>query len=145
MNEPFYKDGLNFSCTRCNNCCRHEPGYVFLSQKDLNRLADGLSLSADDFIHRYCRTVDMFGFKRLSLTEKPNYDCVFWADGGCTVYNLRPLQCRSYPFWSSHLVSRHAWNSVEESCPGVNYGQLHSRAEIDQWLQKRLDEPLITL
>ncbi|HUX21603.1 MAG TPA: YkgJ family cysteine cluster protein, partial [Spirochaetia bacterium] len=39
MYKPFYQDGLRFECTRCDACCRHEPGYVFLSQTDLRRLA----------------------------------------------------------------------------------------------------------
>ena len=34
----FYSDGLRFECTRCSRCCRHTPGYVFLSENDVERL-----------------------------------------------------------------------------------------------------------
>ncbi len=40
MEEVFYGRGLRFECTRCSRCCRHNPGYVFLSPVDLARLAE---------------------------------------------------------------------------------------------------------
>ena len=40
MSEKFYKDGLNFECQRCSFCCGHSPGFVYLSQRDLNVLCN---------------------------------------------------------------------------------------------------------
>ena len=134
---PFYAKGLRFQCTNCSNCCRHDPGYVFLNEEDRQALMSITKLSRRDFISTYCRIVDIHGFKRVSLIEKPNYDCIFWADGGCTVYQARPVQCRSYPFWSPFLESREDWDQLEASCPGVNQGRLHSRKKIEQWLDMR--------
>lgn len=143
MAEPFYADGLSFSCTRCSNCCRHDPGFVFLSRIDITRLADGLGVTAETFVDEYCRSVDIGGFTRLSLNEKSNYDCIFWENGGCTVYEHRPLQCRSFPFWSSNLASREDWESLASFCPGINQGTLHPREEIESLLAQRLEEPLV--
>ena len=124
MEEPFYKDGLHFECQRCSGCCRFDSGYVFLSHQDLDRLASNLSLTPDEFLEKYCVKVDMGGYFRISLIEKPNYDCIFWRDGGCAVYEARPLQCRSYPFWEHQLESKEAWENVAKSCPGINKGAL---------------------
>ena len=145
MEEPFYKDGLHFECQRCSGCCRFDSGYVFLSHQDLDRLASNLSLTQDEFLEKYCVKVDMGGYFRISLIEKPNYDCIFWRDGGCAVYEARPLQCRSYPFWEHQLESKEAWENVAKSCPGINKGALHSRQEIEEWLAKRKMEKLITI
>ena len=145
MEEPFYKDGLHFECQRCSGCCRFDSGYVFLSHQDVDRLASNLSLTQDEFLEKYCVKVDMGGYFRISLIEKPNYDCIFWRDGGCAVYEARPLQCRSYPFWEHQLESKEAWENVAKSCPGVNKGRLHSRQEIEEWLAKRKMEKLITI
>jgi len=103
-------------------------------QKDIERLTCATGLDRGDFLDRYCREVNLSGFHRVSLIEKGNYDCVFWEQDGCTVYRHRPMQCRSYPFWSGNLVSRHAWERLKSSCPGVGQGRLHSQREIERWL-----------
>jgi len=121
---------------RCSNCCRHSPGYVFLILKDIQRLLLGTGLDLQSFRERYCREVVLSGIHRISLTEKANYDCIFWEKDGCSVYRYRPMQCRSYPFWSGNLVSLHSWEQLKSSCPGIGVGRLHSRREIERWLQK---------
>lgn len=139
----FYRNGLRFSCTRCNLCCRFDSGYVWLSRADLARLADGLGLSRDEVIDRYCRVVDIGGFRQLSLREQANKDCIFWRAGGCSVYGHRPLQCTSFPFWRHQLTDRETWERAGDYCPGIGIGELHSADEIDEWLEKRrLDPPL---
>ncbi len=145
MEEKFYTDGLHFTCTRCSACCRYNPGYVFLSLSDIDCLVAFLQISKHDFIMKYVKEVDMGDYRRLSLTEKPNFDCIFWTDGGCTVYPARPLQCRSYPFWQQNLVSREVWDGLSASCPGINKGKLHSEDEIEKWLKQRYDSPLIRM
>ena len=143
MEEPFYREGLSFECTRCSACCRHDPGFVFLSVSDLRRLSDFHGISPEEFSSAYCRKVDAGGFKRLSLKEKSNNDCWFWGDNGCMVYEARPLQCRSYPFWFSLTASREVWDAEGKSCPGINRGRLHTRDEIEAWLAWRKREPYI--
>ena len=145
MSDLFYENGLHFECTQCSKCCRHEPGYVFLSYNDLDRLLDFFSISKDIFVEKYCRIVDMGGHKRLSLIEKTNYDCIFWSNGVCEIYNARPLQCRSYPFWKPFLADRESWNAEAESCPGMNHGSIRDKAEIKEWLRQRDLEEYISL
>lgn len=140
---PFYDNGLRFNCTRCSHCCRHEPGHVFLSANDLQRLADGLELSVQQVAERYCEIVDVELAQRISLRERSNHDCVFWVKGGCAVYEHRPLQCRAFPFWSVNLLDREAWQKLEASCPGVNQGALHERSEIDSWIDERERDPFL--
>ncbi len=145
MEDVFYKDGLHFECRRCSNCCRYEPGFVFLSYHDLKRLEYATSLSRAECVSRYCRGIYIHGTYRLSLIEKDNYDCIFWSEEGCLVYEHRPLQCRSYPFWPEYLENRRSWNSLQSSCPGVNRGRLHSFEEIEEWLRRREEEPIVLL
>ncbi len=143
QNTPFYQDGLQFECTRCSACCRHDPGWVFLSRNDLEKLCRATGLGEREFIDTWSREVDIGGFKRLSLKEKPNFDCIFWNDGGCSVYEHRPLQCSTYPFWSANLFSRAVWDDLEKSCPGIDRGRRSSRNEIDTLLKARREDPLI--
>ncbi|MDR2479085.1 MAG: YkgJ family cysteine cluster protein [Treponema sp.] len=140
---PFYSGGLCFSCTRCSACCRHESGFVFLSQNDLSRLVKMCQMDYTAFVKTYCRWVSFDrNREQLSLREKSNYDCVFW-NNGCTVYQARPLQCRTFPFWDSTLASSAAWKAAGEHCPGIGAGAPHSRDAIEACLRAAEDEPVM--
>jgi len=147
--SPFYTKGLRFSCTLCSDCCRHESGYVFLSEKDASMLGKALNMGHTEFIRTFCRWIPSFnGTEQLSLKEKSNYDCIFWSsgktpNGGCSVYEARPLQCRSFPFWPSIVKSIDSWEFTAESCPGIGQGSLHSGDSIKKWLALRQKEPII--
>lgn len=140
---PFYADGLRFTCARCSRCCRLEPGFVFLSEKDALGIAASLGMRPHEFAQAYCRQIEMQDGTRLALKEKSNYDCVFW-DGGCKIYETRPVQCRTYPFWPSSLASREAWARTAAECAGAGRGTLRNRAYIDSLMEMERSNPLIT-
>jgi Fe-S-cluster containining protein len=143
MDEPFYANGLKFSCQRCSSCCRFDPGFVQLSEKDLESLMSWSSLSREDFIGKYCRwLLQADGCEYLCLLEKPGYDCILW-DNGCIAYGARPFQCSSYPFWPSLLTDEDWWEANAQDCPGVNHGVTHGRDEIEAYLTRRRLEPYI--
>ncbi len=143
MAETFYSNGLNFSCKQCSACCRHDPGFVYLSQEDLSNLCVLFSLSQDDFIRQYCRVVPYYdGTEVLCLQEKSNYDCIFW-ENGCKVYPARPIQCSTYPFWTFILESKTSWDKESDSCPGINSGNLLKNDEIcDRMNRYKHNRPL---
>lgn len=142
MEGVYYGSGLKFQCQRCSACCRGEPGYVFLQAGDVERLSARLGLSAGEFLDAHCRVVDL-GIERLySLKEKRNHDCVFW-DSGCAVYEDRPIQCRTYPFWAQIVESEASWTAESSSCPGIGKGKTFTRQEIEERLfQRRRSKPL---
>lgn len=135
MNKDcFYQDGLRFECTQCSACCRFDPGFVYLSGKEIDAMANHLAIERNEFIQKFCRRVYAFGQLKFSLIEKSNYDCIFWEKevGGCTVYPVRPAQCSTYPFWPSVLISREAWDHCGQGCPGINRGKKHSFEHIEK-------------
>ena len=144
--STFYSQGLCFTCTRCSACCRYESGYVFLSKKDVSLLGAALDREYGNFIEAFCRWIPAENdTERLSLREKPNFDCIFWAaEGGCSVYKARPLQCRAFPFWASVLNSKESWEAAAADCPGMGQGGLHSFESIEKWLAQRQNEPIIS-
>ena len=138
--KPFYIDGLCFECHRCSTCCRHTPGYVFLSLNDLNLLVTATGLNEKDFLKAYCRTITTIRGKKISLKEKENYDCIFWEKDGCLHYKARPFQCRSFPFWRSFLGSKKRWQNLTSFCPGVGKGKLHLKEKIEEWIEQVQNE-----
>jgi Fe-S-cluster containining protein len=71
-----------------------------------------------------------------SLRIQPNGDCIFWNEG-CSIYPVRPRQCRTFPFWAENLRSPEAWAEVGLSCRGAGSGRLYSLAEIRSVLRGR--------
>jgi Fe-S-cluster containining protein len=129
MERPWFGEGLRFECARCGNCCRGpEPGYVWVTDEEIAALAERLGLSVDGFGRRYLRRVGA----RLSLVERANHDCVFWEEGrGCTVYEQRPAQCRTFPFWPEITASAESWARYGW-CRGKDQGRLYPVEEIER-------------
>lgn len=132
MSEPFYKEGLKFSCQRCSNCCGKTPGFVYLSKNDLLKLCEFFKCDIKSFVEKYCRWADYYeGATVLALMEQKNYDCIF-LENGCTVYDARPIQCSTYPFWSWMVADKETWNDVAKDCPGMNQGKIYDEDFIEQ-------------
>lgn len=143
----WYAQGLRFECTQCGNCCTGGPGYVWISDEEIDRLAAHLHVSRHETIKLYCRKID----GRSSLKEHRNsrgqYDCVFLreipaedkGDGAvahsrrvCIAYEVRPLQCRTWPFWDGNLANEENWKRAGVRCPGIDRGKLHAREHIEK-------------
>lgn len=128
--QPWYRDGLRFTCTECGDCCTGAPGYVWVNQEEIAALAKLLGLpDAGEFERLYVRNIGM----RKSLREYPNGDCVFFDSQArcCTVYEARPRQCRTWPFWNSNIRTPKHWEETCKICPGSGNGRLFSLKEIE--------------
>ncbi len=128
--KPFYANGLRFECKKdCSRCCGGAPGYVWITEKEVLSIAEFMKISVEEFVEGYTKTV----MDRLSLLdlEDENWNCVMLKDGKCSIYEGRPRQCRTYPFWPNNLVSEETWEDEKIECPGIGKGRFFSRAEID--------------
>lgn len=133
---PWYRDGLSFTCTRCGACCTGAPGYVWVDEDQIARLADYRGESIESFSRRFVRQVGT----RYSLIERPGGDCIFWdRAAGCTVYPARPDQCRTWPFWPENIETPEDWARTKRTCPGSGSGRLYTLEEIRDALQRTPD------
>jgi Fe-S-cluster containining protein len=138
MKRWYSPDGLRFDCREdCALCCRGEPGVVKVNAGERARIAAHLGLGEEEFRRRYCRRIVLGAW---SLREHPNGDCVFvTAENLCSIYAVRPRQCRTYPFWRSTLASRAAWEREGRECPGIGRGRLHTPEDIAAYLRGERD------
>lgn len=127
--EPWYRDGLQFECTGCGDCCSGEPGYVWVADDEIQQMALQLQIPVEQFEARFIRRIG----RQKSLIEYPGGDCIFLDPDSrrCTVYAARPVQCRTWPFWTSNLRSRKAWRETCQVCPGSGKGRLYTLEEIE--------------
>jgi Fe-S-cluster containining protein len=131
----FFDAGIRFACIGCGQCCTGAPGTVFMNRETSERIAAHLRLAHAEFLERYA-----YPFRNgHSLREKPNGDCIFLEQNRCTIYPVRPPQCRTYPFWPENLRSEAAWARTCKECPGIGAGRLYRRDEIIAFVQESLD------
>ena len=136
MADPWYADGLRFSCTQCGKCCTGAPGITWVSEDEADRISALLGLDRVAFERQYCRLVWRHGIQRLTLKDRKaaqlGHACVFYVPGqGCGIYAERPRQCRTWPFWRRIVADPGEWADEAVECPGMNRGELHSQADIE--------------
>ncbi len=118
INVPWFDEGLRFKCTGCGKCCTGAPGYVFLSEPDIKKLSTHFNLSVEDFCRQYTRLVD----GKSALLDRPgSEDCLFLKNKQCTVYEARPTQCRTFPWWIHNIEDPEGWESAATRCEGINH------------------------
>lgn len=102
-------------CTRCANCCK--TMIVKLDESDVNRIAQHLGLAPSEFVDRFLEPAEQQG--DFIMRQRP---CpLLGADNRCTVYDVRPTECREYPHTDkpgfAHRTMGHAANAL--NCPAV--------------------------
>jgi len=106
------------ACRECEgNCCIGESGYIWVSPKEIKEIASFLKIDEEIFKSSFLIKV---GYK-FSLKEKPyknGFACVFF-DKGCKIYPVRPLQCRTFPFWDYFKTKV---DELKKECPGIIEG-----------------------
>ena len=125
----FYKYGIRFECKKCGNCCIGN-GYVFIFPKDLDLLVEKSGYTLEELQRTYLSTVDGYTVFR----DAGSGACIFWDNiaKGCKIYEARPTQCRTFPFWKTLLYKKTKWDEGTKTCPGVGEGRLYTEKEIDE-------------
>ena len=118
MQNIIQKDGFSFAfntnaCSSCNGaCCRGESGYIWLSKDEIVSIASYLQLDVHDFLQDYCKK-EGYRYTLKELKQTGEYFCIFFEETqGCSIYPVRPKQCREYPFWDRYKDK----NSIQEVC-----------------------------
>lgn len=138
MSKKVYQEGIRFECQGTGKCClsRGTHGYVYMTLQDRKRMAKHFELTTHEFTKLHCDKTE--GWYHLKV---PQGDCKFLQDKKCLVYDARPTQCRTWPFWPENMTAK-AWNKeVIQFCAGIGKGRLYSPQEIEKILK---EDPLNT-
>jgi Fe-S-cluster containining protein len=144
--DRWYVAGLHFECLQCGNCCSGpEQGYVWITRPEMELVAEFLDIPIGELRRKYLKRV---GMRTTVIEQQGTRDCAFLRkiDGQkrCTIYSVRPSQCRNWPFWPGNLTKPVEWNFAARKCPGVNRGKLHNCKTIEKikkdkkWWLKRI-------
>ncbi len=142
---------MNFQCQEScgGKCCNanwdNSAGFVFLTWRDRKKLVNFLGKKLEEFA-----SFGQFTFTRF--LNKPSYQwylkgaeksCPFLKEGKCSVYEARPTQCRTFPFWPE-LMTEAPWKALKEFCPGIDKGEptthflLSEQIKADKELKNRV-------
>jgi Fe-S-cluster containining protein len=99
-------------CTACANCCR--VATVKVAERDVEKLAKRLGVSPKHFVAEY--TVEDPDEGRI--LKRNEGGCVFLEGNLCSVYDVRPHTCVTFPHLtrgSGSLLSR-LWEMPDRAC-----------------------------
>ncbi|HEY8269271.1 MAG TPA: YkgJ family cysteine cluster protein [Pseudobdellovibrionaceae bacterium] len=133
----WWRTGVQFQCQGSGQCCTShgEFGYVFLTLEDRKRMAKILKMRTGDFTKKYCQKTG--GIWHL-IEEKGHPDCLFLEGNRCGIYEGRPTQCRTWPFWPEIMEAKSWKKEVVNFCPGVNKGKVYTGEEIEKILSEQI-------
>jgi Fe-S-cluster containining protein len=76
-------------------------------------------LSVEDWLERDTRRT--YDGRYVLKSREEDGVCIHLNDRQqCTVYEVRPAQCRAFPWWGENLATLSAWKSVKSTCPGID-------------------------
>jgi Fe-S-cluster containining protein len=134
LNKKFLAEGIRFQCQGSGKCCTShgEFGFVFLTLSDRRQMAKLLKMTTRKFTQTYCEKKNGF----FHITERPdNPDCLFLKKKQCSVYEARPTQCRTWPFWPE-IMNPRAWKKeIINFCPGAGKGKVWTYEQINEQVQ----------
>lgn len=135
--SPWWADGVQFECQGSGKCCTShgEYGHVYFSLKDRKLAAKFFGISEKQFREKYCHKVD--GHFALKDPASGSPDCIFLKDKRCSIYEARPTQCRTWPFWPEVMNAKTWSKAVAQFCPGVGKGRIISAQEISATLNEQ--------
>ena len=120
---PICEQGFDFSfdsaaCVGCGGkCCTGQSGFVIVSRDEIKFLAAHFGLNSDEFIAAHLRKVGWrWSFREVEF--EGGFACAFFnqTTRKCDIYELRPRQCRSFPFWEHFKTHK---EELKRECIGV--------------------------
>lgn len=130
VDSPSSIQTLPFDCTACGKCCR-TVGNVYMDPEEIVAASKYVNISTNQFIESYADKVIDVDKDTLSSNRRKDQPNIPWItvknkvsskDGlpacefldletnYCKIYEVRPIQCSTYPFWSNILASKANWN-----------------------------------
>jgi Fe-S-cluster containining protein len=111
---------MRFQCqSGCIRCCE-QKGFVYLTREDIARIASHLGITRAEFKRVYlCGTAPLLRFRKQRHKQ-----CPFLLANGCSIHEVKPLQCSSFPYWPELLAKASERREAAQYCPGINRGAL---------------------
>jgi len=123
MSDLMKKDGFSYSfnpdaCFTCQGrCCTGESGYIYVTKTEIEIIAKLLDMQVRDFVQKYLFK-KMYKYSIKEIKNGDEFECIFYdaSANGCTIYDGRPSQCKTFPFWDYY---KKRVDELKLECPGI--------------------------
>jgi Fe-S-cluster containining protein len=122
-----YPHAVRFKCTKCGICCgntQEKIRHILL----LNRDAEQIAAATLQPISKFATKIEdkaPYGYEMKKTAE--NGKCIFLEKNQCTIYSLRPLICRFYPFELEITANQKHEFLYTDECPSIGKGKTLSK------------------
>ncbi len=116
-----YPNDVGFVCNLCGRCCGNTEEHVrriLLLKMDAKRIINKTSLDVSEFADETSGSEPYIHEMKKTEDDK----CFFLKNNMCTIYEIRPLICRFYPFELKNLGNKNYSFSYTTKCPGIGKG-----------------------
>ena len=116
-----YPKHVSFECERCALCCgdtEKKSRSILLLKGEADRISEKNLLGLNEFAEKI-EGLEPYTY-RMRKTE--DRKCVFLKDNSCSIYQIRPLICRFYPFQLKNPGNDRYVIEYTDECPGIGKG-----------------------
>lgn len=136
---PFeYPKRVRFQCDKCALCCgdtKEKVRTILLLKSEADRIMLRTCTNLEEFADRI-EGFQPYGY-RMKKTTKGK--CVFLDDDSCSIYDLRPLICRFYPFELKDAGEGRYIFIASHECPRVGTGQVLKKERFNELFKAFMD------
>ncbi len=107
-----------FKCTRCGRCCHYGKNeYVKITKREYSIIGKYLNVSPEAMLKQYAKIVG----KDILLRRK-NYKCILLVHNACSIQSVKPVQCKTWPYWKENYHKLKFKRHVMVKCKGIMKG-----------------------
>jgi len=86
-----------------------------LTLKEGEKMAESLNMPFEEFKTKYMKKI----WRQFVLKMPYRGGCIFFKNRKCSIYEARPEQCRTFPYWPELKASYENWKEIEKYCEGA--------------------------
>jgi Fe-S-cluster containining protein len=113
-----YPKHVRYRCQRCALCCgdtKYKVRSILLLKDEAERISEKTSLEIAVF------TEKKKGFEPYAyiMAKTKEGKCIFLNEDSCSIYEIRPLICRFYPFELKNPINKRYVFGYTNECIGI--------------------------
>jgi Fe-S-cluster containining protein len=120
-----YPAAVRFRCVKCGICCgdtKEKTRRILLLAPE----AEQISKTTLQPTSRFAVKINSAKPYTYEMKKRDDGKCVFLENDRCTIYSVRPLICRFYPFELKSLGDKKYQFLFTEECPAIGKGRMLS-------------------
>jgi Fe-S-cluster containining protein len=118
-----YPNELFFECSKCGICCgdtKQKIRHILLLESEANAISTEMRLSKQSFTKPIANKAPYC----YEMKKDKEGKCLFLKKNQCSIYGLRPLICRFYPFEFKFDKEKNKYGfSFTFECPEIGKGK----------------------